>query len=141
MIGSPSDLIKRLTDQALTSLALLFENARPGRSAPDVARAVTQALKPRIESFGLQSRFQARADFIGYGYTVGISFPPDWVEHSLFIDERHDRLLEEGMVFHTPMAAKIPGEVGISISETMAITATGCEALSKLPHELTVVAV
>ena len=72
---------------------------------------------------------------------MGIGFPPDWTEHSIFMDERYDRVLEEGMVFHTPMSGRVPGEAGLSFSETLAVTATGCEALSKTKRELTVVPV
>ena len=44
IVGEPSDLTKRLSDYVLIAHALLFENARPGRAASDVARAVTQGL-------------------------------------------------------------------------------------------------
>ena len=131
VIGQPSDLIKRLADFDLTTLALLFENVRPGRTASDVARAVNQGLKP-LES-------HATKGVVGYGYSVGIGFPPDWVEHSLYIDEGYDRVLEKGMVFHTPLPGYVPGKLGITISECWTVTATGCEPLSKLPRELTVV--
>ena len=136
VLGEPSDLIKRLAEYSITCLGLLFENARPGRTIADVARDVT---------LGLQGRYPpeipppSQPPF--YGYSVGIGFPPDWTEHSIFMDERYDRVLEGGMVFHTPMSGRVPGEVGLSFSETLAVTASGCEALSKTKRELTVVPV
>ena len=135
VVGEPSDLIKRLAEYVKTRMALLCENARPGRSTSDLARAVAQGMKnfklPEVPGRSIAAG--------GYGYSVGISFPPDWVEHSMFIDENHDRLLEERMVFHTPTGARSLGQVGVSFSETVVITATGSETLSKLPRELTVV--
>ena len=136
VIGQPSELVKRMTEYNLTTLALLFENVRPGRSGSDVARAVVESLKTldlRVEGTDIGSYD------IGLGYTVGIGFPPDWVEHSMFVDKDCDRLLEEGMVFHTPINARARGKVGVGFSETWVVTATGCETLSKLPRELTVV--
>ena len=130
VIGQPSDTVKRLEEFALSTLALIADNLRPGRKASDVARAVSQGLKPLDPQ---ADRGQRR-----WGYSVGIGFPPDWVEHSLMIDDEYDRPLEEGMVFHTPIGGRVFGKVGVCISETWAVTATGCEPLSKLPRELTV---
>ena len=131
VIGQPSDTVKRLEDYAQTTLALIGENVKPGRRASDVARAVTQNAKPLDPQAGRNQR--------RWGYSVGIGFPPDWVEHSFMIDDEYDRPLEEGMVFHTPIGPRLFGKVGVSISEFWAVTATGCEPLSKLPRELTVV--
>ena len=136
VIGQPSDLVKHLADYDLATLSLLFENVRAGRATSDVARAVTQGVKAlKLEAEGTD----IGSYDIGLGYAVGISFPPDWVEHSIAVDPEHDRLLEEGMVFHTPINARAPGKVGVGISETWVVTATGCETLSKLPRQLAVV--
>ena len=136
VLGQPSDLVRHLADYDLATLSLLFENARAGRAASDVARSVTQGVKAlKLEAEGTD----IGSYDIGLGYAVGISFPPDWVEHSIAVDAEHDRLLEEGMVFHTPINASAPGKVGVGISETWVVTATGCETLSKLPRQLTVV--
>ena len=133
VIGEPSDLVKRLSDYCLTAHALVFENARPGRAASDVESAVTKAL----QDFKLPPEATGRA--LGYGYSVGIGFPPDWVEHSMFVDEYYDRPLEEGMVFHAPIGARVAGKVGVLFSECWTVTATGSEPLSRIPRELRVV--
>ena len=131
VVGKPSDTVKRLEEFALNTLALIADNLRPGRRASDVARTITQGVKPLDPQAG---RGQRR-----WGYSVGIGLPPDWVEHSLMIDDEYDRPLEEAMVFHTPIGPRVFGKVGVSISEFWAVTATGCEPLSKLPRELTLV--
>ena len=133
VIGEPSDLIKRLSEYPLTAHALLLENARPGRVASDVARAVNRGLQAVKLPPG------AIGPSPGFGYSVGIGFPPDWAELSMFVDEECDRLLEEGMVFHAPIGARVPGRARVNFSECWTVTATGSERLSKLPRELTVV--
>ena len=131
VIGQPSDLVRRLADHSLSTLALLLENARPGRPASEVAAAVARGSQP-LEP-------PARGSEIGYGYAVGLSFPPDFVEHSMWIDENHDRPLEEGMVFHSVFHGRVPGKVAVITSECWTVTATGAEPLSKLRRDLTVV--
>ena len=133
VVGEPSDLIKRLADYDVSTIGLILENARPGRTASDVARAVTAALKP------LDPR--ARRMLWGYGYAQGLSLPPDWAEPSLFIQEGNDRVLEEGMAFHSVIPVYDYGHVGVGFSETWVVTATGCETFSKIPRELTVIPV
>ena len=133
VVGEPSDLIKRLADYDVSTIGLILENARPGRTASAVARPVTNGLKP------LDPR--ARKMVWGYGYSMGLSLPPDWTEHSLFIDEENDRVLEEGMAFHSVVPVYVYGQVGVGFSETWVVTATGCETFSRLPRELTVIPV
>jgi Xaa-Pro dipeptidase len=133
IVGLPSDPIKRMVDYSVATLALIAENLRPGRTLAEVTRAVTQRLQ------SISPVPQVRRTAPGYGYSVGIGFPPDWVEHSLFIDEGYQRPVEEGMVFHTPFGVRVPGKVGISFSQCWTVTATGCEALSKLKPDLTIV--
>ena len=131
VLGQPSDLVKRLADYDISTIGLVLENVRPGRTAADVARSVNQARKPMESQTG-------KLNF-GYGYAIGLSLPPDWTEPSLYIDEGNDRVLEEGMAFHTVLAVRVYGKVGIGFSESWVVTATGCETFSKLPLQLSVV--
>jgi Xaa-Pro aminopeptidase len=58
----------------------------------------------------------------------------------MYIHEGNERVLEEGMVFHSPMGIRIPGKAGVSCSETWAVTQTGCETLTTTPRKLVIVA-
>lgn len=40
------------------------------------------------------------------------------------------------MVFHTPLAFRLPGKFGVGISETIRITDSGCESLTTMPRDL-----
>jgi len=74
-----------------------------------------------------------------YGYTVGVGYPPTWAETIGFISEGADGVLAPGMLFHLPIAMRVPGRYGVSLSETVLVTETGCETLSDLPRELRVI--
>ena len=139
VVGEPSQLVKQMVEYTLAKMALLYENSRPGRAISDVAKSVTRGLKglEGLQPAGTGAAERARGAW--YGYSVGIGFPPDWVEHSIFIDEENDRPLEEGMLFHTPTGSRLLGIGAVTFSESMLITSTGCELLSKTPRELTVV--
>lgn len=74
-----------------------------------------------------------------YGYSVGIGFPPVWVERSVEIAEDSDDVLQPGMVFHAHRALRIPGVMGVGFSETVLVTENGCELLTDHPRKLAVV--
>jgi len=131
VIGPPSDELSRLCDVSLAAMDLLFSNLRSGRTAGDVATATSPALAR------LDSRVATRGYF---GYSVGISFPPSWVERSVEIAVGRTDVLVPGMVFHLHRALRIPGVVGVGFSETAVITANGCERLTQHPRELVVIA-
>lgn len=128
--GEPSDTVRRLSDQSLRTLEILFENIRPGRTLDDVARA-TSAAAPSMDG-GANTR--------GYfGYSVGIGFPPVWVEHSMGIVEGATDVLQPGMTFHCHRSLRIAGSMGIAFSETILLTETGCEPLTQHPRKLAIV--
>ena len=74
------------------------------------------------------------------GYSVGLSFEPDWMDvPGLQICTRHWRserslatypTLEPGYVFHVRAVARDVGRAGVGVSETVAVTEDGCEVLS-----------
>ena len=74
------------------------------------------------------------------GYSIGISFPPDWGEgHILSLRAGEPRVLAPGMVFHLVPSLLIPGVGGFGVSDTVLVTESGCECLTQHPRELVVV--
>lgn len=69
------------------------------------------------------------------GYSVGLSYPPDWGEHTASIREGDTTVLQPNMTFHF-----IPGiwqkKGGVEVSETFAVTEHGCETLANFPRDL-----
>ena len=73
-----------------------------------------------------------------YGYPVGAGFPPHWGDYTCRIRVGNPMVLQPGMVFHQPIALRLPGKVGVAFSETILITDTGCEALTSVERKLAV---
>jgi Xaa-Pro dipeptidase len=129
-IGPPSARLSRLAEGCLNALECLYEYIRPGRSFEDAARAAEKVL------VGVD----ADAEVVpSCGYSVGLGFPPDWVEHSTFIRTGCEDVFQPGMVFHTPRSLRVPGVMSAGFSEAIVITANGCEPLSQLPRKLLIV--
>lgn len=100
----------------------LIDAMRPGQSFDQAAREAEAALAP----------IAGEAFFSGvFGYTVGATFPPSWVEGSGFIARQQFTPFEENMVFHLPLCFRLPGRWGIGFSETVRVTATGAEPLTR----------
>jgi Xaa-Pro dipeptidase len=108
----------------------LFANLRPGRTMGDVASAALVTLR----KIGPDVRMRGY-----FGYSVGIGFPPSWVERSVEIAEGRDDVLEAGMTFHLHRVLRVPGVFGVGFSETALITNSGYELLTDHPRELVIV--
>jgi Xaa-Pro dipeptidase len=130
VMGRPSDRLRRLADTALAALALLYENIRAGRTADDVARAAARGLAGVDPEVYLNEY---------HAYPVGLGFPPEWSEDSIWIMEGSADVLQPGMTFHGVRSLRIPGLMAAGFSETIAVTETGCEILTPHRRELMVV--
>lgn len=130
VVGTPPEALRRLADTSLRAMDLLFENLRPGRTMGDVASAAMKALAD------LDAAVRMRGYF---GYAVGISFPPSWVERSAEIAEGRRDVLVPGMVFHLHRVLRIPGAMGTGFSESVLITEGGYELLTDNPRRLHIV--
>lgn len=65
------------------------------------------------------------------GYSVGIAFPPNWVQRiGLDIMKSNQMVIEPGMVFHTPTSLYIMGKYAIAQSNTVLVTEGEPEALT-----------
>jgi ectoine hydrolase len=69
------------------------------------------------------------------GYSIGLSYPPDWGEHTISIRKGDKTVIKPNMTFHL-----IPGiwfdDYGVEISESIRITENGCERLADFPQEV-----
>jgi Xaa-Pro aminopeptidase len=72
------------------------------------------------------------------GYPVGAGFPPYWGEYSCQIALGDQTVLQPGMVFHQPVILRVLGKLGVAFSETVLITPTGCETLTRVERQLLV---
>ena len=101
---------------------------RPGRTCADVHNAV-QAV---VDRHGYTAGYRKRT-----GYSIGISFAPDWGEGNILSLYRGVEVtLQPGMVFHVPITLREYARWTVAVSETVVVTATGARTLSALPRDL-----
>jgi Xaa-Pro dipeptidase len=116
-----ADALDGALDAAVAAIA-------PGRSCG----SVDAACRAHIEDAGLGQWFRKRT-----GYSMGVAFAPDWGEgHIASLRADDEMLLEPGMAFHLPPAVRLPGETVYGVSETVIVTADGCEVLTHFPRRL-----
>ena len=128
-VGEPSPDRRRLEAAVLASLEVLIAGICPGIVAADLNELSAASFRRHGFEVGHRS-----------GYSVGVNYAPDWGEGNLFsIQPGERRPLEAGMVFHLVPGIYVPGEHAIVISETVAVTATGCEPITRFPRGLFVV--
>lgn len=99
---------------------------RPGRSCGEVAEAFFDTLK----RCGFEKDSRA-------GYSIGLSYPPDWGERTLSIRRGDKTVLEANMTLHF-MPALWLEDGGLELSETILIGANGAECLCTTPRKLVV---
>ena len=125
-VGKVSDEMERRNKIVHDVLQRTLDAIRPGVTSGSVNKACVEAFA------GHGYKVLKRA-----GYSMGINFPPGWSEGN-FLDLSHENpiVLEPGMVFHCPQPFRVAGEQTISTSETVVVTADGCEPLTRIPREL-----
>lgn len=125
-IGEAPKAAREMMKVCGEALDAALEAMRPGttfETVHDAAQAV-------IDRHGMTQRYRKRT-----GYSLGISFAPDWGEWmvaSLYTGESD--VLEAGMVFHLPMALREYGAYTVGASETAIVTPSGCRTLSAVPR-------
>ena len=127
IVGPPSDDVKRVSEAVKETVSLIISGARAGRTSHDVAAEAHRgysSLEPEMWYMGL------------CGYSVGAEFPPGWADCPVVIGEGVDVVLEAGMTFHLPVMFRVPGKFGVGMSETIAITGSGCEVLTRPERDL-----
>ncbi len=122
----PSAKFRAAEAAVLEAVAAGMERAKPGNFAEDIANAFNATLN-RL-GFEKDSRC---------GYPIGLSYPPDWGEHSYSLRRDDKTVLEPGMTFHF-MPALWMADGGIEMTEPVLITQTGAENLCTTPTGLVV---
>lgn len=127
VMGKPSDYLRRVSDACIDTLNAMFSFARPGMTAHDVATRAQKQLDP------VRSMIYTGGSC---GYSIGLTLSPNWVEHSFRLAAGNHRPILAGMTFHSPIAVRLPGKLGVAISEAWTMTERGAEVLNDFPREL-----
>lgn len=123
-LGKPTQAFLDAEKATVEGLEAGLEAARPGNRCEDIARAY----------YAVLARYGIRKDS-RCGYGVGLSYQPDWGERAASLRIGDHTELRPGMTFHF-MTGLWLDDMGLEITETLAITGTGCETLSNVPRRL-----
>ncbi|MGO8911332.1 MAG: M24 family metallopeptidase [Bradyrhizobium sp.] len=110
------------------ALQAALDAIRPGATC-EAPHAACQKI---IDRAGYTENFRKRT-----GYSVGISFAPDWGEGailSLYTGVHTE--LRPGMTFHIPPALRIYGKFTVGVSETIVVTDNGYRALGSVARPM-----
>jgi len=127
VMGQPTDYLRQVSNATIDTLNMMFSFARPGMTGHDVATRAQKQLDP------VRSMIYTGGSC---GYSIGLTLSPNWVEHSFRIAAGNHRPILAGMTFHSPIAVRLPGKLGIAVSEAWTMTEKGAEVLTDLPREL-----
>lgn len=123
-LGEPPEEMARSSEVILEGIDQALATARPGALARDIHAAWNGV----INRHGLYKDSRC-------GYSIGLGYPPDWGEQTISLRGTDETVLEPDMTLHF-----MPGiwmkDWGISISETIRITADGAAALCDFPRRL-----
>ncbi|WP_102028571.1 M24 family metallopeptidase [Salirhabdus sp. Marseille-P4669] len=129
-------------------LARTMVIGEPNDKMIDTAKVVIEGLnntlafiKPGVTAEEIEAVWQTSIAKYGYhkpsrlGYSVGLSYPPDWGEHTISIRHGDKTVIQPNMTLHI-----IPGlwfdQYGVEISEAICVTEHGCETLANFPRNL-----
>ncbi|MEF2072890.1 M24 family metallopeptidase [Consotaella aegiceratis] len=130
-LGTPPAEATEMMKVCQEALFVALDTIKPGVTceAPHLA---AQAV---IDRAGYTDAFRKRL-----GYSVGISFAPDWGEGAILgLNKGITTELQPGMSFHLPPALRVYGRFTVGVSETIVVTETGCRALGTIDRALKVV--
>jgi Xaa-Pro dipeptidase len=130
-LGKPPAIAVEMEKVCQEALQAALDALLPGEPC-EASHLACQAV---IDRAGFTDAFKKRT-----GYSVGVSFAPDWGEGSILsLYSGVKTELQPGMCFHIPPALRIYGEFTVGVSETVLITTTGHRVLGTVERPLLLV--
>ncbi len=125
VLGGISPSMKRAETLMMNALDAVHDLVRPGVTVSDLDNLVRDMLVHNDIGADLITRS---------GYSIGIAFPPSWDEgYIISVKQGDTAVLKEGMTFHIiPWLWGVDGDKTCGISDTIYVTATGCESFFTL---------
>ncbi len=124
VIGEPDQKVKLLAEVVLEGIEETLTFIQPGVTCEEVE----EVWRTSIAKYGFMKDSRI-------GYSMGLSYPPDWGEHTASLRYGDKTILKPNMTFHL-----IPGiwydDYGVEISESFIVTEDGMDTLSKFPRHL-----
>lgn len=124
-LGKPSDEMRRVEQAQMEGIEAGLDVARAGNRTCDIANAFMQVMTKH--GIARQGRM---------GYSIGLSYPPDWGERTASIRGEDTTELQPGMVFHF-MPALWMDTWGLETTESILIRDEGpAETLCDIDRKL-----
>ncbi|SHJ85567.1 ectoine hydrolase [Aureimonas altamirensis DSM 21988] len=123
-LGKPTQAFLDAEKATLEGMEAGLAAARPGNTCEDIANAFFAVLR----KYGIVKDNRT-------GYPIGLSYPPDWGERTMSLRPGDKTVLQPGMTFHF-MTGLWLEDMGLEITESIAITDTGVEILADVPRQL-----
>jgi len=125
-LGKPTQAFLDAEKATLEGMEAGLAAAKPGNACEDIANAFFAVLK----KYGIVKDSRT-------GYSIGLSYPPDWGERTMSLRPGDRTELRPGMTFHF-MTGLWLDTMGLEITESILITETGVECLADVPRKLVV---
>lgn len=123
-LGKPPKVFVEGEKAVLEGMAAGLDAARAGNTCEEFAGAFYSVLG----KYGIHKDGRT-------GYPIGVSYPPDWGERTMSLRPGDRTVLQPGMTFHF-MTGLWSDEMGLEITETIAITDGAPELLANVPRKL-----
>lgn len=125
VLGELDHTLRQAQERMVFALDEVHRQVRPGLTVSDVDNLIRNIITDNMIGGSLITRS---------GYSIGIAFPPSWDEgYIISIKQGDSRVLREGMTFHIlPWMWGIEGSRTVGISDTLLVTADGCESFFSL---------
>jgi Xaa-Pro dipeptidase len=131
VLGELSDSMYKAQERMKMALNAVHETVQPGMTVSDVDNLVRNI----ITHNDVGARLITRS-----GYSIGIAFPPSWDEgYICSLKQGESAILREGMTFYIiPWMWGVDGDKTCGISDTIYVTADGCESFFSMDRDFTV---
>jgi len=123
-LGKPTQAFLDAEKAVLEGMEAGLAAARPGNTCEDLANGFFAVL----QRHGIVKDNRT-------GYSIGLSYPPDWGERTMSLRAGDRTELRPGMTFHF-MSGLWLETMGLEITESIVITPTGVECLADVPRRL-----
>jgi ectoine hydrolase len=123
-LGEPPQKYRDAEIAVVSGIEAALEQAKPGNRCEDIAIAFNETLN----RFGFVKESRC-------GYSIGMSYPPDWGERTMSFRQGDQTELRPGMAFHL-MPALWLDDGGLEITEPILIAEDGVESLTETPRRM-----
>jgi Xaa-Pro dipeptidase len=128
IVGDAAPAVRAAERVVQDAMQACLETIRPGVPAEAVDRTARRVIAGAGSGIDQGSRT---------GYSIGIGFAPDWGEgHILSLLEGAAQPLEPNMTFHLIPWVQVPDLAGVGLTETVRVTASGCETLTSFERRV-----